>query len=146
MSVQLKTLKTLLVEAVLTYMCDRNLKTYINVNWAVLDDLNGSIDNVERDGPVIIMNLSPQATNSFNAANNKLIFNCRFGGVDTLCVVPTAAIHSVYDPNTGDGMVFEPSHDALVERDELNNKGLTKVPQQIVEGVPKRVSHLTVVK
>lgn len=153
---KLKTLKTLLVEAVITYLIDRDKRPHINIEWETLDKLNGSIDNGPRVGPHIVLNLASQATNAFDTTNNAFIFNVRFGGVDTMCVVPTAAIQSVYDPDTMAGMIFEPNHDLEVELADVadaltsNKTKSTKAVPVNTSGAgndtPKRPSHLSVVK
>jgi stringent starvation protein B len=151
---KLKTLKTLLVEAVITYLADRDKRPHITIEWETLDKLNGSVDNGPRTDTHIVLNLASQATNAFDTTNNAFIFNVRFGGVDTMCVVPTASIQSVYDPDTMAGMVFEPAHDLAVELDELTDlsDNKTRSTKNAILGddasndKPKRVSHLTSVK
>lgn len=143
MSNELRTLKTLLVEAALTYFEERGQIPFAIVHWKTLDALDGSID-VERDGENIVMNLSPAATTVLSCVNNKLLFSCRFDGKETVCVVPTASIQVIYDPNTGKGITYDATSDY---NSEIEERGYG-IPEnnQVEERVPPKPPHLTVVK
>ena len=139
----MKTLKTLIVEAWLTYFYARDRVPYIQVNWGVLDKAEGVVPNVGRDSDNVILNLASNSVVGFNLTENLITFNCSFGGVDSHCRIPTCSISAVYDRDNGRGMTFEVLDDYQEEQSEKPEIPSTeqKLPKK-----PRTVSHLKVIK
>lgn len=137
----LKTLKTRLFEGVLNYLCDRNLHPYINVNWQVLDLLDGKLE-IEREHENIVLDISTKAVRDFSIDGNIIIFHSKFDGVATQCFVPTAAVVAVYDKVSGQGMAFDVNVDLRAELEEYPDEGQTEPEAPKPKGKPV----LTVVK
>ena len=94
----MKTLKTRTFEAALYYMCDRGAIPHIVIDWKILNCFDGFVDvEHEEDEVSVTLNIDPNAVHNFEIVENYLHFNCRFDGLVSNCVVPTAAILAIYD-------------------------------------------------
>jgi len=143
----LKTIKTLLIEATMTYLTDRGKNIHVLVDWDILDRLNGSIATDRAGQPVIRMNISGHSVERFVIQDNVLIFDCRFNGQSVTCIVPTAAIHQIFDPETLKGTVFRPEDDYTAELNEMKEQtGEMHLPKAAKPALPKKKLHLSVVK
>lgn len=142
---RLKTLKTLLVEAAITYLSDRSLGIYVQFDWEILDKLNGSMD-IDREGLThMTIDVSPQAVDSYTLVDNMMLFNCRFSGRKVSCLLPTASIYRVFDPISQVGLAYDVTGDY---RNELSERGdeFPYLPlSPVLEPKPKG-SHLKIVK
>jgi stringent starvation protein B len=60
----------------------------------------------------IVLNISPNATQSLQIDGEAVSFNARFGGVAQVIHVPIDAVLGIYARETGQGMVFSAEGDA----------------------------------
>ncbi len=64
-----------------------------------------------REGKLIV-NVSPQATQSLSLGNEEVAFTARFGGVPRDVRVPVTAVLAVYARENGQGVVFSSEDEA----------------------------------
>jgi len=121
---KLKTLKTLTLEAVMTYLYERDKQVHIVVDWTVLDALKGHIEydrtKAERG---ITLDISPNAVRNFEIVENLMIFNIKFSGIDCQCFVPTASVAAIFEKGSENGFQYNTQHDLHVELNEASFEG-----------------------
>jgi len=61
---------------------------------------------VVRDGRVVL-NVAPRAVRGFTIADERVCFECRFGGRSTAVELPTDAVLAIYAQENGAGTAFE---------------------------------------
>lgn len=92
----------------------------------------------------IVLNVSPQATDSLSIGNEKIAFSARFGGEPEAVELPVAAVLAVYSRESQHGMLF-----AVGEDGEIASSGLDDDDGPDDDGpggAPRDRSHLRVIK
>lgn len=103
-----------------------------------------------RDGRVVL-NVAPRAVRDFAIGENRVSFECRFGGRSTAVEVPPDAVLAIYAQENGAGMAFEaasrsaPATLSSVETDRLDDDPDDPPPGGTPSG-GERGGHLKVVK
>ena len=69
----------------------------------------------------VVLNLAPRAVTAFSLNNDAISFNTRFGGVPTDIYVPIHAVIGIYARESGEGMAFDSSTPAPVEKQSLDD-------------------------
>ena len=103
----MKTLKTLMVEAAITYLCDRNATPHLVVHWDTLHKLMGQLDIPNAKNETVTVSIDPQAIRNFKEVDNFFTFDFKLSGVHKTAFIPTAAISLVVDKhNRVKGVTF----------------------------------------
>ncbi len=97
-----------LLRAIYQWIVDNGCTPYLVVD--------ANADEVEVPGQYvnegkIVLNVSPGAVRDFSIGNEKIVFDCRFGGVPTHLVIPLHAVLGVYAKENGQGLIFDPNED-----------------------------------
>lgn len=95
--------KPYLIRAIYEWCVDQGFTPYLA---AVVDAHTRVPPGYARDGQ-IVLNLSPDATNQLDMANDLISFQARFGGVAQALSIPVANVVAIYARENGQGMAFE---------------------------------------
>jgi stringent starvation protein B len=114
----MKTLKTLHLEAILQYCYDRpTIEPYMTVNFTVSALLKGEIPLESNT-----INMGMNAIGGYTIEDNTMHLKCASNGVQIECWIPTAAIEAVYDHKTGYGQTFDVNADYVRELSESTHQ------------------------
>lgn len=120
--------KPYLIRAIYEWCVDQGFTPYLA---AVVDEHTRVPPGYARDGQ-IVLNLSPDATNQLNMANDVISFQARFGGVAQGLSVPVGNVVAIYARENGQGMAFEAEVGSVDSEDEEaaepTEEGPTLVP------------------
>jgi len=97
--------KPYLVRAIFQWCVDQGLTPYIVV---AVDRHTMVPSRFVQDGQ-IVLNISPDATQSLVIGNELIAFQARFGGVAQNISVPVENVSAIYARENGHGMAFEVS-------------------------------------
>ncbi len=129
----LPTLKTLMVIATVEYLKARGKKPHLHVSFRTLDEMGGML-NLQREQPTVILNITSSAVIDMEIKDNKMYFGCTSRGECFNCIIPTASIISVFNPDDKDGLRFNINDDVKTERAELEqyekDNSLIRVEEQ----------------
>ncbi|MCB1958113.1 MAG: ClpXP protease specificity-enhancing factor [Rhodocyclaceae bacterium] len=110
--------KPYLIRAIYEWCVDQGFTPYLA---AAVDQNTRVPAGYARDGQ-IVLNVSADATQGLQMANDRITFQARFGGVAQSISIPTANVLAIYARENGHGMAFEvevagdrPPHDAELE-------------------------------
>ncbi|MCK6376583.1 MAG: ClpXP protease specificity-enhancing factor [Zoogloea sp.] len=107
--------KPYLVRAIFQWCADQGLTPYISV---AVDRHTMVPRQFVQDGQ-IVLNISPDATQSLVIGNELIAFQARFGGIAQNISVPVDNVTAIYARENGHGMAFEvagvPTHDDELE-------------------------------
>lgn len=92
-----------LVRAIHEWICDNGYTPYLLVD-AATEDVVVPREHVE-DGR-IVLNVSPQATDTLQIGNQAVTFNARFSGRPMQLEIPIEAVLAIYARENGQGMLF----------------------------------------
>jgi stringent starvation protein B len=92
-----------LIRAMREWAIDNHLTPQLLVN-AEADGVDVPAEFVE-DGQ-IVLNISPHAVDDLEMGNEVISFSARFGGVSRSVLVPVAAVMTVFDRESRQGMQF----------------------------------------
>ena len=92
-----------LIRAMREWAIDNHLTPQLQVN-AKADGVDVPAEFVE-DGQ-IVLNISPHAVDDLEMGNEVISFSARFGGVSRSVLVPVAAVMTVFDRESRQGMQF----------------------------------------
>lgn len=110
--------KPYLVRAIFQWCVDQGLTPYI----AVTVDPHTMVPRQFVQDGQIVLNISPDATQSLVMGNELIAFQARFGGIAQNISVPVDNVSAIYARENGHGMAFEVgaagAHDADLEADE----------------------------
>ncbi len=96
--------KPYLIRAIHEWCVDQGLTPYLAV---AVDRRTLVPRNFVQDGQ-IVLNISPDATQSLVMGNEMIAFQARFGGVAQNISVPIDNVSAIYARENGHGMAFEP--------------------------------------
>lgn len=97
--------KPYLIRAIHEWCVDQGLTPYLAV---AVDRRTLVPRNFVQDGQ-IVLNISPDATQSLVMGNEMIAFQARFGGVAQNISVPVENVSAIYARENGHGMAFEPA-------------------------------------
>lgn len=89
----------------------------------------------------IVLNLNYAATKDLQISNEAITFSARFGGISQNLYIPISAVAGLFARENGQGMMFEPETDPLLEATALDAILETNPTQPV-----KKKPTLTVVK
>lgn len=105
---QMTSSRPYLLRAIYEWIVDNGLTPYMLVN-AEYPDVQVPVEHVN-DGK-IILNVAPEAVQSFDLGATDVSFNARFGGRPMNLFFPVSAVLAIYARENGRGMVFDDSDD-----------------------------------
>ncbi|TYC56632.1 ClpXP protease specificity-enhancing factor [Zoogloea oleivorans] len=142
--------KPYLIRAIFQWCVDQGFAPYLAV---AVDNRTTVPRNFVQDGQ-IVLNISPDATQSLVMGNELIAFQARFGGIAQNISVPVDSVSAIYARENGHGMAFEvsalPSGDAADT--DVNIESLpSAVSSPLTDDVPEPPkgggrSHLKLVK
>ena len=97
-----------LVRALYDWIVDSGMTPYVLVDAA--NDEAEVPQQYAEDGK-IVLNLSPQATETLEIGNDYVMFNARFSGKPMNVSFPMQAVLAIYAKENGQGMVFHEDSD-----------------------------------
>lgn len=95
--------KPYLIRAIHEWCLDQGLTPYLSV---AVDNRTLVPRNFVREGQ-IVLNVSPDATQSLVLGNELIAFQARFGGIAQNISVPVDNVAAIYARENGHGMAFE---------------------------------------
>jgi len=104
--------KPYLIRAIFQWCTDQGLTPYI----AVAVDRHTMVPRQFVQDGQIVLNISPDATQSLAMGNELIAFQARFGGVAQNISVPIENVAAIYARENGHGMAFEVSEIPAVEQ------------------------------
>jgi len=104
--------KPYLIRAIFQWCTDQGLTPYI----AVAVDRHTMVPHQFVQDGQIVLNISPDATQSLAMGNELIAFQARFGGVAQNISVPIENVAAIYARENGHGMAFEVSEIPAVEQ------------------------------
>jgi len=104
--------KPYLIRAIFQWCTDQGLTPYI----AVAVDRHTMVPRQFVQDGQIVLNISPDATQSLAMGNELIAFQARFGGVAQNIFVPIENVAAIYARENGHGMAFEVSEIPAVEQ------------------------------
>jgi len=116
-----------LLRAIYEWIVDNGLTPYMLVN-ANYPDVQVPAEHIN-DGK-IILNVAPEAVQSFHMGAADVSFNARFGGRPMNLFFPVSAVLAVYARENGRGMVFDDSDDSPPPRSPEPQGGGNEKPAQ----------------
>ncbi len=123
--------KPYLIRAIHEWCVDQGLTPYLAV---AVDRRTLVPRNFVQDGQ-IVLNISPDATQSLVMGNEMIAFQARFGGVAQNISVPIDNVSAIYARENGHGMAFEPvslaDGESSIDEDEA---------AEVSEGSPDEVA------
>ena len=141
--------KPYLIRAIFQWCVDQGLTPYLAV---AVDNRTTVPRSFVQDGQ-IVLNISPDATQSLVMGNELIAFQARFGGIAQNISVPVDNVSAIYARENGHGMAFEvsalPAGDADIDIDDASEA--LDVPAQVSDDAPEPPkgggrSHLKLVK
>lgn len=111
--------KPYLVRAIWEWCVDQGFTPYLA---ALVDENTRVPPGYARDGQ-IVLNLAADATGQLQMENEYISFQARFGGAAHSLVIPVANVIAIYARENGQGMAFEPAHEADEEADGSLGEG-----------------------
>lgn len=143
--------KPYLIRAIHEWCVDQGLTPYLAV---AVDRRTLVPRNFVQDGQ-IVLNISPDATQSLVMGNEMIAFQARFGGVAQNISVPIDNVSAIYARENGHGMAFEPvsladgessvDEDEAAEVPEASSDEAASTPPEPPKGGGLR-AHLKLVK
>lgn len=97
--------KPYLIRAIFEWCTDQGLTPYL----AVAVDRHTMVPRQFVQDGQIVLNISPDATQSLALGNELIAFQARFGGVAQNISVPVENVSAIYARENGHGMAFEAS-------------------------------------
>lgn len=117
--------KPYLVRAIYEWCADQGLTPYI----AVAVDRRTMVPRQFVQDGQIVLNISPDATQSMVIGNELIAFQARFAGIAQNISVPVENVTAIYARENGHGMAFEvagvPAHDAELAAEAEAESGET---------------------
>jgi stringent starvation protein B len=111
--------KPYLIRAIFQWCVDQGLTPYLAV---AVDNRTTVPRSFVQDGQ-IVLNVSPDATQSLVMGNELIAFQARFGGIAQNISVPVDNVSAIYARENGHGMAFEvsalPAGDSGIEGDDV---------------------------
>jgi len=104
--------KPYLIRAIFQWCTDQGLTPYI----AVAVDRHTMVPRQFVQDGQIVLNISPDATQSLTMGNELIAFQARFSGVAQNISVPIENVAAIYARENGHGMAFEVSEIPAVEQ------------------------------
>jgi stringent starvation protein B len=141
--------KPYLIRAIFQWCVDQGLTPYLAV---AVDNRTTVPRSFVQDGQ-IVLNISPDATQSLVMGNELIAFQARFGGIAQNISVPVDNVSAIYARENGHGMAFEvsalPAGDTGIDADDASV--VPDVQAQLPDDAPKPPkgggrSHLKLVK
>jgi stringent starvation protein B len=93
-----------LLRALYEWIMDNGLTPYMLVD-ALYEGVEVPGQHIQEGK--IVLNVSPSAVDGLELGNDWVLFNARFGGVDTRIFIPEQAVLAIYASETGKGMSFD---------------------------------------
>lgn len=128
--------KPYLIRAIHEWCVDQGLTPYLAV---AVDRRTLVPRNFVQDGQ-IVLNISPDATQSLVMGNEMIAFQARFGGVAQNISVPIDNVSAIYARENGHGMAFEPvslaDGESSIDEDEAA-EGPEASPDEAVSTPPE---------
>ena len=110
--------KPYLVRAFYDWIVDNDCTPHVVVNAMAV---GVEVPQVYVSEGQVVLNLAPRAVTAFSLNNAAISFNTRFGGVPTDIYVPIHAVIGIYARESGEGMAFDSSTPAPVEKQSLDD-------------------------
>jgi stringent starvation protein B len=110
--------KPYLVRAFYDWIVDNDCTPHVVVNAMAV---GVEVPQVYVSEGQVVLNLAPRAVTAFSLNNDAISFNTRFGGVPTDIYVPIHAVIGIYARESGEGMAFDSSTPAPVEKQSLDD-------------------------
>ncbi|KAB2969645.1 stringent starvation protein B [Zoogloea sp.] len=128
--------KPYLIRAIHEWCVDQGLTPYLAV---AVDRRTLVPRSFVQDGQ-IVLNISPDATQSLVMGNEMIAFQARFGGVAQNISVPVENVSAIYARENGHGMAFEPAAladgDASIDEDEVGDDVPADAPVEAAASTP----------
>ena len=127
--------KPYLIRAIHEWCVDQGLTPYLAV---AVDRRTLVPRNFVQDGQ-IVLNISPDATQSLVMGNEMIAFQARFGGVAQNISVPVDNVTAIYARENGHGMAFEPVSLADAES-SIDEEEVVEAPADLAGTSPEQPS------
>lgn len=142
--------KPYLIRAIYQWCTDQGLTPYV----AVAVDRRTMVPRQFVQDGQIVLNISPDATQSLVIGNELIVFQARFGGIAQNISVPVDSVAAIYARENGHGMAFEvvglPAHDDVSETMDAKSDNDVEPASAAVHDEPGTTkggrNHLKIVK
>ncbi|MDD3353169.1 ClpXP protease specificity-enhancing factor [Zoogloea sp.] len=126
--------KPYLIRAIFEWCVDQGLTPYLAVS---VDNRTSVPRNFVQDGQ-IVLNVSPDATQSLVMGNELIAFQARFSGAAQNISIPVENVAAIYARENGHGMAFEvPDLSAQAEMPAPMDEVLTEAVEEDAPEPPK---------